>query len=115
MTCWAPVCMLISICDCTQIQGGRHSGILRRPLVLADWGCFICRLAEIQHSLSPCPLCLSQATLTGTVVAPCSAALQGGQERDCSLVEPFEAQLNPSQRQLGVMSAYLPGQSPSCV
>lgn len=39
MTCWAPVCVLISICDCIQIQGGRHSGILRRPPGLADWGC----------------------------------------------------------------------------
>lgn len=115
MTCWAPVCMLISICDCTQIQGGRHSGILRRPLVLADWGYFICWLADTQHSLSPCPLCLSQVTLTAAVVAPCSAALRGGQERDCSLVEPFEAQLIQSQRQLGVTSAYLLGQSPSSI
>jgi len=56
MTCWAPVCVSIRICDCAQIQGGRHSGILRRPLVLADWGCFMCWLAEIQRTLSPCPL-----------------------------------------------------------
>lgn len=78
VTCWAPVCVLISICDCTQIQGGRHSAVLKRPLVLADWGCFICWLAEIQHSLSPRPPCLSQVTLMVTVVPPCPAALQGG-------------------------------------
>lgn len=73
MTCWAPVCASISICDYTQIQGGRHSAVLRRPPVLADWGSFICQPAEIERSLPP---------VTGTRVAPSSAAPQGGQERD---------------------------------
>lgn len=68
MTCWASVCTSISICDYTQIQGGRHSAVLRRPPVLADWGSFICQPAEIERSLPP---------VTGTRVAP-----RGGQERD---------------------------------
>lgn len=41
--------------------------------MLADWGSFICQPAEIERSLPP---------VTGTRVAPSSAAPQGGQERD---------------------------------
>lgn len=46
VTCWAPVCVSISICDCSQLQG--------KALRIAAWGCAICR----RHSRCPCARCL---------------------------------------------------------
>lgn len=49
VTCWAPACVTISICDCSQLQG-RHSST-------AAWGCAIC-IPCARHPLCPCARCL---------------------------------------------------------
>lgn len=55
---------LISTCDYAHIQGGRHSGALRKPPGLADWGWFVCQPAETQaaFSVSLPPACIPGGT-----------------------------------------------------
>lgn len=84
MTCWAPVRVLISICDCSQFQGGRHSGIL----VLAARGCFICGSAFP----SPCARCL----WLPAPAWPLSAAPRG-----VLLLEPLGARRVPAEHPPG--------------
>lgn len=70
--------------------------------VLADWGSFICQLAEIPSSLAPCHRD-SRGSLLGSLSRKAGEGLLAG-----------GAQLDPSQRQLGGHVGIPPGQRP-CV